>query len=110
MIKLRKIDNKNISSTNITPMQNLNKQISIKNNQERNANHQSVFENLYMKKFISSLGKKYLKPEIPKSVFPKSRMSSVQFNRPGTAIYKLNWLVHVSSFHLLLVKALIIVL
>ena len=46
----------------------------------------SVFDDLYDRKMLSSLGRKIPKPEIPKSVFPKSRMSYVKLNRPFTAV------------------------
>lgn len=89
-IKLHRIEseNKHILRQNISPDYSFNKYSSRRKKNQRIFRNWSVFDDLYDKKLLSSLGRKLPKPEIPKSVYPQSRMSYVKLRRPCTAIVK----------------------
>ena len=58
------------------------------NNIRVRRNNKTFFHDLHDKQFLSSLGQKVEKPQIPKILYPKSRVSVRSISRPNTSIMR----------------------
>lgn len=86
MIKLFKTDPKsyhnslikNRESESKSPKKSTSRKPSTKNIKK-------LFYNLHDRKYLSALGKRQPVPELPKSLFPKCRLTTIKLKRPSTA-------------------------